>query len=131
MQHLEGSGTPVLYIGRMVLKVKTLLPGFTNQYLSKKKKHLNLQFSDPDLANLGACTDYPTKRGENALFYTMPHFRKLVQSALHEFFRKTQQQQGDRAIHRSIDLTAFVKACKQDAHRLYPTFAHVFHFHMF
>jgi len=24
MQHLEGSGTPVLYIGRMVLKVKNL-----------------------------------------------------------------------------------------------------------
>jgi len=53
------------------------------------RKKLNLQFSDPDLAKLGACTDYPRKRRQDALFYTMVHFRKPVQSALNEFFRKT------------------------------------------
>jgi hypothetical protein len=38
MQHLDGSGTPVLYIGRMVLKVNVLVFS-VNFFVSSRTRH--------------------------------------------------------------------------------------------
>ena len=107
-----GYNVPIRLQGHTIwLVLKVLLPGFPNQCLrSAKKGHgfPNLQFSDSSLAKLGVFTDYHIPWRGTAVFYMMADFCKLVQSGLHKFFRKTQQQHCNRAKYGSIDLIVFV-----------------------
>ena len=50
MQHLEGSGTPVLYIGRTVLKVKFLSPPSSRTAMSNFNDTLSDRQTDRQTA---------------------------------------------------------------------------------